>query len=255
MHKLSEAMITALNYYATQERITDPGRVFGGSPVTGTVVALIDRELVTYGRDHVLTDAGRAAHRELFAWVDDATYGGAHYVRLAVAPRSAEFIDAAPWVDALRAREVATAEREAYAEESARVEHEEESTRVRLAAIAALDYVTAEFTDDAFLGSGALDYSWYQQIIIDEETDTNWTLTFSDLDSEPVKGEQARYTVTHKTVLEAVAMIATEQKDASEDCRDNCQLMIDGLLVEVDFDSDTADQVLQVAAFGEIIYG
>lgn len=235
MHALSESMIKALNFYANDGRI-------GRSPVSGTVVALLTRGLISYG-DHVLTDAGREAHRALFAWIDDPDYGGAHYVRRPVAPKGKTVT---PYlITDLRARELATAEREA---------HEEDLTRTRLESIAALDYVTVEFTNDAFLGSGALDYSWYQKIVI-EETDTSWTLTFADLDDEPVKDEQSIYTVTHKSVLKAVAKIASGQKRAGDRCRDDCQLMVDGSMDDVDFDADTADQVLQIAAFGKIIYG
>lgn len=117
--------------------------------------------------------------------------------------------------------------------------------------------VTAQDTYDIFIGSGALAYSWYQNITEGEPTEADpWTVTFTRDGGDGPEGE---HTISHKTVMRAVRRIAS--KDGAEirflakDVRKECQALVFKGPEEVDFDSDKADQVLQVAAFGEVVYG
>lgn len=109
--------------------------------------------------------------------------------------------------------------------------------------------ITAEFTSDAFLDSGALSCPWYNDVDI-IENDAEWSLSFTD--------DNAVWLVTHWTVLSAVRDIATMGKGhPSMECMQNCLYMYAAgdALDLVDFDAATADEILQMAAFGEIIYG
>ena len=117
-----------------------------------------------------------------------------------------------------------------------------------------MEQATVEFTNDAFLGSGALSYTWYERVDIQESTDS-WTLIFWDDSVEPIGETQQQYTVTHADVMRTAQAIAAGRIRAGKECKANCAHMIFGRLDDVDFDADTADQVLQAAAFGEIVYG
>jgi hypothetical protein len=114
----------------------------------------------------------------------------------------------------------------------------------------------AQFTHDAFIGSGALDYPWYEEVDFTEpsEGDTRWTLTFTSTGTGKYNPDHV-YNVTHTDIMKAVALIAT-----SEDWPDksptkvNCKHLQWRRLDAVDFDSESADNVIQVAAFGEVVF-
>lgn len=118
--------------------------------------------------------------------------------------------------------------------------------------------VTYQDTDDHFLGSGALDFCpWYNNISTTEATDTeSWTLKFTDPEDEPADNESAKErTVTHTDIMRAVRLIASGKMDVRDEYRKECLKFQFGRLDEVDFDAVSADVVIQVAAFGKVIYG
>lgn len=116
---------------------------------------------------------------------------------------------------------------------------------------------TYQDTDDHFLGSGALDFCpWYTNISMTPATDTeSWTLTFTDLADEPAADVATERTITHADIMRAVRAIAGGTVEVRDEYRKECRLFQFGKLDECDFDAVSADVVIQVAAFGEIIYG
>lgn len=116
--------------------------------------------------------------------------------------------------------------------------------------------VTAQDTYDIFIGSGALAYSWYQDIAEGSTEADPWSVTFTE---DGDNGPEGEHTISHKTVMRAVRRIAS--KDGAEiralapAVRKECQALVFKGPDDVDFDADMADQVLQVAAFGEVVYG
>jgi hypothetical protein len=117
---------------------------------------------------------------------------------------------------------------------------------------------TFQDTDDHFLGSGALDFHpWYTNISTTDATDTeSWTLTFTDPADEPADDVAAtERTITHADIMRAVGQIADGTVEMREEYREECQLFESGELDAVDFDAISADVVIQVAAFGKVVYG
>jgi hypothetical protein len=119
--------------------------------------------------------------------------------------------------------------------------------------------VTPEQTDTIFLGSGADSYSWYWDATVRTD-DTGWTFTFRDGAEDEEHPEQGKaYTLTHKDVMRAARKIVAKggQQTAkvSDECVRECRTLVFKDPEDCDFDADTADQVLQVAAFGAVVYG
>lgn len=116
--------------------------------------------------------------------------------------------------------------------------------------------ITAQDTYDVFIGSGALAYAWYQEIA-DETTPLSvgddWSISFQEFGDDGPNGQR---TITHKDVMRTVRRIAS--KDGASlvgpHARKQCQALVFKGTDEVDFDSDLADQVIQLAAFGEVRY-
>jgi hypothetical protein len=122
---------------------------------------------------------------------------------------------------------------------------------------------TPEDTDVIFLGSGALTYAWYFSVAQEREPggpEGAWVLKFRDGaedEAHPERGTE--YRLTHADVMKAVRKITGKGGQAaakvSDECARECRTLIFNGPEDVDFDADTADQVLQVAAFGEVVYG
>jgi hypothetical protein len=113
--------------------------------------------------------------------------------------------------------------------------------------------VDAEFTGDTFLGSGALSYSWYNNVVVAEHHCPDlidWTLTFTD-------DEGIKYKVGHTQLLDVVRKVAIGELAMPDDCTRNCLYMFAGAdaLELVDFDAVTADCILQQCAFDDVVYG
>lgn len=110
-------------------------------------------------------------------------------------------------------------------------------------------------------GSGATTYPWYGKItdtspadyLADTGTFDGWQVTIQE---ETWSDELGRtVTLDHAQILKAIkraafSLTANVSQACSREAR-NFLFRRD----ETDFDSDTADQIIQVAAFGEVVYG
>ncbi len=111
---------------------------------------------------------------------------------------------------------------------------------------------TSEDTYTHFLGSGALDYSWWgvDEWHGDEKSDWFVRLIERDDDSEPV----GLFLLTHKKLMDAVRTIARRPVPYAEgETRRQCRAFLKDV-DDADFDAATADNVIQVALFGEVRY-
>lgn len=117
---------------------------------------------------------------------------------------------------------------------------------------------TAQDTYDIFIGSGALDFYWYQEISDDnprEITGDDWSISFTEYSEN---GPEGSHTISHKLVMRAVRRIASKDSDGiaiNGEVRKRCMALVFKGPDAVDFDSGMADAVLQVAVFGEVTYG
>lgn len=131
--------------------------------------------------------------------------------------------------------------------------------------------ITGADTWTHFIGSGALSYSWYNvqsctEYATVEAMPGNWLLAFTD-GEEP--DDDRVYVIDHAAVMVAVRSLARAYPDhwdcAGADSSDlpfgachetmrQCALFLADPEY-ADFDAGTADEVLQVAAFGKAIYG
>lgn len=119
--------------------------------------------------------------------------------------------------------------------------------------------ITSQDTGDVFIGSGALSYSWWELVemqgISHPDNADDWHVTVTVLDDDtPGK----RYTFNHAEIMKAVRKIAAGRVPGLpsdgitvRECR---TFIFDGP-EESDFDAESADNVLQVVAFGEVVYG
>lgn len=122
---------------------------------------------------------------------------------------------------------------------------------------------TPEDTDTIFLGSGALSYPWYYDVELDPEPggkEGEWVLQFRDGVEDPEHPERGtEHRLTHADVIKAIRKITGKGGQAAAkvgpECARQCRTLVFKGPEDVDFDADTADQVIQVAAFGKVIYG
>lgn len=124
-----------------------------------------------------------------------------------------------------------------------------------------MNKVSAQDTFDIFLGSGALRYSWYQVTGFPDEPGDgdSWTLHFEEVEDADDQEDFTSYTLTHQDIMRAVRKIASkdglEHFSTSSRTRKHCQYLAFGNLDETDFDAAMADNVIQFAAFGKVVYG
>jgi hypothetical protein len=119
---------------------------------------------------------------------------------------------------------------------------------------------TPNDTNSTFIGSGALSWDWYQEIDCTGGANTlepsdDWAVTFA-LPSEDEDTPGKRYTLDHRSIMRAVNMIVrTDVKGVNPHgaVRRECRAFLSDP-DECDFDAATADCVMQVAAFGEVVY-
>lgn len=116
--------------------------------------------------------------------------------------------------------------------------------------------ITHADTYTHFVGSGALSYPWYTTVSM---TPDDWTLPDSAYQdwclewTDPDSGQ--RHRVTHDDILRAARLFAGAMPPvhatsaAVRECR-NLLHRPD----EVDFDANSADEVIQVAGLGQIVY-
>lgn len=121
-------------------------------------------------------------------------------------------------------------------------------------------------TFDHFIGAGAMQWEWYgrpryhgvpdQSLDQPDSAYVGWAVDFVQTDDDG-PGEARR--LDHASIMRAVWQLAWAADPGVRHATViNCRLLLatDGEDVpdEVDFDADTADTVMQVAAFGEVIY-
>lgn len=122
--------------------------------------------------------------------------------------------------------------------------------------------ITALYTHDMIMGTGALAFPWYRVDHFPAEPgdDANtWTLTFTefDVDYGSFEVERNPHTITHEDVMRAVRKIASKDGEelVNSSVRSECQALVFKGADAADFDANKADVVLQIAAFGKVIYG
>lgn len=118
-------------------------------------------------------------------------------------------------------------------------------------------------TYSTFILSGALAHPWYvattdntATVTLDNEAGhIGWTVTFEQSDYDGTSAAP-RHIVNHHGIMRAVRACA-KHVNRPRGVGNACAQQARNFLFkrdQADFDSDTADQVIQVAAFGEIIY-
>ena len=113
-------------------------------------------------------------------------------------------------------------------------------------------------TFDSLFGSGAMMYSWWinaEFLGIDSgghiQTD-EWT---AKVTAENGDGGETTVTIDHKAILKAARQIMKVRPEYASDAlvRESRHLIFDA--DELDFDANSADEILQVIVLGEIVFG
>ena len=131
--------------------------------------------------------------------------------------------------------------------------------------------ITEQDTYDCFIGSGALPYPWYAEVDGDwgnwkHTGENHWKITFVDGIKPVEDGETPeRLILNHQKILTVVRDLAIkhingyvppsglEHFHPHEETRRQCLLFL-GDPDHASFDAGLADEVMQIAAFGKVIY-
>jgi hypothetical protein len=118
---------------------------------------------------------------------------------------------------------------------------------------------TPQDTQIVIFGSGLEFYSWWRGMSASwdlraPEAPDDWCWTVKV--SEPNGGGVRTALVTHSVLMGAMRTIAQGggRRFVTEECRSQCRAFLDDP-EESDFDAALADEVLQVATLGEVVYG
>ena len=118
--------------------------------------------------------------------------------------------------------------------------------------------ISARETFEMVIGSGALGFPWYRVDThpadnIDQDT---WVLAFTELDFGSSGAGIAQHVITHDDVVRSVQKIAGSEGHCVVDdaVRRQCQELMERGPEAAKFCADAADQVIQFAAFGKVIY-
>jgi hypothetical protein len=118
-------------------------------------------------------------------------------------------------------------------------------------------------TEINIIGSGALSYQWWGR------TTANYTATYDPNYTVPdgwelvvmaddPNGDEGTWTlpvtINHAKIVEAVEKIVGGEVKVNTECEAECMHLL-FQPDDVDFDATTADVVLQIVAFGEVVYG
>jgi hypothetical protein len=118
-------------------------------------------------------------------------------------------------------------------------------------------------TESMIFGAGAQTYDWWHRFIKPHAWEDSEAFPFQapdgwawDVTGENPDDEHTEITVrvTHATLMNTFAKIRDGHGKVGQKCRAECHQMAADYDA-VDFDADTADQVLQVAVFGQVYYG
>jgi hypothetical protein len=121
---------------------------------------------------------------------------------------------------------------------------------------------TPQDTYDQIIGSGAFTYPWYitfHQTGIDIDGEviiTGWSV---DIEVEDPDNDDKTivFTVSHQSIVDALDVIAYS-KTPPDEVSDSLIIEAHALLYDpdnADFDAALADEVLQVMAFGGVVFG
>lgn len=118
--------------------------------------------------------------------------------------------------------------------------------------------ISVRETFEMLIGSGALGFPWYRVDThpadnIDQDT---WVLAFTELDFGSSGAGIAQHVITHDDVVRSVQKIAGSDGNCVVDdaVRRECQELTARGPEAASFSADAADQVIQFAAFGKVIY-
>lgn len=123
--------------------------------------------------------------------------------------------------------------------------------------------ITPDDTATLFIGSGALSYPWYRvddmhgvNLGLDVASADDWhvLLVHCDPDADiPI----AEVRVDHRAIMRAIRKIVKGSTDIHPDSETGraCRVLLSRGADEADYDAITADSVIQIAAFGKVIYG
>lgn len=125
-------------------------------------------------------------------------------------------------------------------------------------------WATGRHSEMVIIGSGGLEHPWWTDE--DPQYDfggddglapDDWVMIAEALDDEAT-GATVKVTFTHELIVSAMRLIHMRKVAASPECKEACTIVYtsedEEAFDRADFDSDTADEVLQVVAFGKIRY-
>jgi hypothetical protein len=124
--------------------------------------------------------------------------------------------------------------------------------------------VTPQDTFDQIIGSGALTYPWYVTYAVtgvDKSGDvyiTGWSV---DIEIENPDGDETlAFTVNHRAIVDALDVISTAHLTGVRIEGVSASVFVDAHYLlnspdYADFDASMADEVLQVMAFGDVVFG
>lgn len=117
--------------------------------------------------------------------------------------------------------------------------------------------ITPQDTETHIMGAGATAYSWYLDSEWNYEYDDdlnapdNWERTYQMED--PEKDGAITVTVNHDVLMITMRKIANSEGSTSRTCIEQCKRFLADP-EDADFDADSADEVLQVLAYGRVVY-
>jgi hypothetical protein len=128
----------------------------------------------------------------------------------------------------------------------------------------AMAKITPQDTNIHFVGSGALSYEWWSVVAdtgdaLGADPADDWSVTLQESQEDPEEEPPPAFQLDHKALSKAVNTLARLAKDKrpefmSEETVRQCREFIKDP-DDADFDADTADQVIQYALLGKIVYG
>lgn len=114
------------------------------------------------------------------------------------------------------------------------------------------------------MGASPLIYPWWlwvsEKLPEDESTDnarkwTGWQVRLQEIDPDEGVEVPGEHLIDHDKIIGALRYVLEHHEQFSTELWSNAMDLYHGNIEDVDFDSDTADQILQLICFGEVKYG